>query len=303
METTESQIRCLVESAKIGKVLKEKLINFARSNDVELDLLKTDIHNLKADYAEKSERLEEKIRSLQNDESKNDRIEVTSFEMKINILQKSLMDFKAEFVNRFNSFEAKFTTYADVVKNGPVEVLTEIGSKLDVVKEKMEADTEQKQIEKKALNIIVFNIPENKSVPLQSQFDSCKKDFKVLQDVLGENRIEKHELKSLYRIGKFEVGKVRPIIVKLNDAKAKERLIKLRNLKYVTHEFEVKIYINPDRTIEQLKTFKKLREELKIKQAMAEKNNLNVRYVIKNNKIIEATNDIFRYDAHKLWDE
>ena len=303
MDTTESQFRCLVESAKIGKVLKEKLINFARSKDVELDLLKTDISNLKADYAKKSERLEEKIHSLQNHESKNHHIEVTSFEKKINILQKSLMDFKAEFVNRFNSFEAKFTTYADVVKNGPVEVLTEIGSKLDVVKEKMEADTEQKQIEKKALNIIVFNIPENKSVPLQSQFDSCKKDFKVLQDVLGENRIEKHELKSLYRIGKFEVGKVRPIIVKLNDAKAKERLIKLRNLKYVTHEFEVKIYINPDRTIEQLKTFKKLREELKIKQAMAEKNNLNVRYVIKNNKIIEATNHIFRYDAHKLWDE
>jgi len=243
MDTTESQFRCLVESAKIGKVLKEKLINFARSKDVELDLLKTDISNLKADYAKKSERLEEKIHSLQNHESKNDHIQVTSFEKKINILQKSLMDFKAEFVNRFNSFEAKFTTYADVVKNGPVEVLTEIGSKLDVVKEKMEADTEQKQIEKKALNIIVFNIPENKSVPLQSQFDSCKKDFKVLQDVLGENKIEKHELKSLYRIGKFEVGKVRPIIVKLNDAKAKERLIKLRNLKYVTHEFEVKIYL------------------------------------------------------------
>ena len=303
MDTAESQFRCLVESAKIGKVLKEKLINFARSKDVELDLLKTDISNLKADYAKKSERLEEKIHSLQNHESKNDHIQVTSFEKKINILQKSLMDFKAEFVNRFNSFEAKFTTYADVVKNGPVEVLTDIGSKLDVVKEKMEADTEQKQIEKKALNIIVFNIPENKSVPLQSQFDSCKKDFKVLQDVLGENRIEKHELKSLYRIGKFEVGKVRPIIVKLNDAKAKERLIKLRNLKYVTHEFEVKIYINPDRTIEQLKTFKKLREELKIKQAMAEQNNLNVKYVIKNNKIIEATNHIFRYDAHKLWDE
>ena len=142
-----------------------------------------------------------------------------------------------------------------------------------------------------------------RSVLIEKCILICKKDFKVLQDVLGENRIEKHELKSLYRIGKFEVGKVRPIIVKLNDAKAKERLIKLRNLKYVTHEFEVKIYINPDRTIEQLKTFKKLREELKIKQAMAEQNNLNVKYVIKNNKIIEATNHIFRYDAHKLWDE
>ena len=53
MDTAESQFRCLVESAKIGKVLKEKLINFARSKDVELDLLKTDISNLKADYAKK----------------------------------------------------------------------------------------------------------------------------------------------------------------------------------------------------------------------------------------------------------
>ena len=69
-----NRIRCLVESAKVGKVLKEKLINFARSNNVELDLLKTDKHSLKADYAEKSERLQEKILSLQNDESKNDHI-------------------------------------------------------------------------------------------------------------------------------------------------------------------------------------------------------------------------------------
>ena len=76
-------------------------------------------------------------------------------------------------MNRFNSFEAKFSTYADIVKNKPVEVLTDISSKLDVVKDKIDADTEQKQIEKKRLNTIVINIPENKSVPLQSQFDSC----------------------------------------------------------------------------------------------------------------------------------
>ena len=75
---------------------------------------------------------------------------------------------------------------------------------------------------KKRLNIIVFNIPENKGVP---QLDGCKKDFKVLQEVLGENKIEKHELKSLYRIGKFEDGKIRPIIVKLNDKKLKKDLL------------------------------------------------------------------------------
>ena len=251
---------------------------------------------------------------------------VISLEEKVTELQRSFLEFKTEFSSKFEKFESKFSTYvdametmkpknffskintkinsfeatyADIVKNKPVEVLTDINNKLDVVKGKIEADNEQKQIEKKRLNIIVFNIPENKGVP---QLDGCKKDFKVLQEVLGENKIEKHELKSLYRIGKFEDGKIRPIIVKLNDKKAKERLIKLRNLKYVTNEFEVKIYINQDRTIEQMKKFKKLREELKRKQVLAEQNNLNIKYLIKNNEIVEATNHLFRFDTQRLWD-
>ena len=60
---------------------------------------------------------------------------------------------------------------------------------------------------------------------------AARKISKSIQEVLGENKIEKHELKTLYRIGKFEDGKVRPIIVKLSDTKAKEKLIKLRNPK------------------------------------------------------------------------
>ena len=302
MDTTESEIRSLVESAKISKILKDKLISYARAKDVELDLLKTDIRNLKADYARKSEVLEERILNLENNEITTNQLKVTSFEKKINQLQKSLLEFQTEFVKRFDNFEAKFISYANAVKNKPDKVLTDISSKLEVVKEKIEADNEQKQIEMKALNIIVFNIPEEKSDLLQNQFDSTKKDFKILQEVLGENKLKKHELKTLYRIGKFEVGKIRPIIVKLSDAEAKQRLIKLRNLKYVTQEIETNIYINPDRTIEQLKTFKKLRAELKRRQAIADQNNLNIKYMIKNNKIVEAKNHLFRYDAQKFWD-
>ena len=326
----ETEIKALIESSKIGKLLKEKLIAFGFKKDNEFNSLQADICRLKTEYNEKSKSIEKSIVEIQNDDKYvmfSNR--VISLEEKITELQRSFFEFKTEFSSKFENFESKFSTYADametmkpkdfffkintkinsfeatyadIVKNKPVEVLTDIKSKLDVVKDKIDADNEQKQIEKKRLNIIVFNIPENKGVPLQGQFDSCKKDFKVLQEVLGENKIEKHELKTLYRIGKYENGKVRPIIVKLSDTKAKERLIKLRNLKYVTHEFEVKIYINQDRTIEQLKMFKKLREELERKQAMAEQNNLNIKYVIKNNKIVEATNHLFRYDTQKLWD-
>ena len=70
----------------------------------------------------------------------------------------------------------------------------------------------------------------------------------------------------------------------------------------MTNDFEVKIYINQDRTIEQLKKFKKLREELKRKQVLAEQNNLNINYLIKNNEIVEATNHLFRFVTQKLWD-
>ena len=69
----------------------------------------------------------------------------------------------------------------------------------------------------------------------------------------------------------------------------------------MTKELKVKIYINPDRTIEQLRLFKKFREKLKRKQTMVKRNNLNIKYVIKNNKIVKASNHHFRYDAQALW--
>ena len=64
---------------------------------------------------------------------------------------------------------------------------------------------------------------------------------------------------------------------------AKNRLLKLRNFNYC-----INIYINSDRTILELKSYKRLKEEIKQKRAIAEHNNLNIRYVIRNNKIVEG---------------
>ena len=106
------------------------------------------------------------------------------------------------------------------------------------------------------LNVIIFNIPEDINVSTKNSPDSCKKDFQVLQEVLGTNQIKKHELKTLYRVGKIEEGKTRPIIVKLNDKNAKQRLLKLRNLKYTQLETQSNVYINPDRTVKEIKVSK-----------------------------------------------
>ena len=57
-------------------------------------------------------------------------------------------DFFSEINTKINSFEA---TYADIVKNKPVEVLTDINNKLDVVKDKIEADNERKKDSKEKI--------------------------------------------------------------------------------------------------------------------------------------------------------
>ena len=61
-------------------------------------------------------------------------------------------------------------------------------------------------------------------------------------------------------------NRCRPIIIKLNDLNAKQRLLKLRNLKGKDNP----VYNNPDRTASELSAFKKLREKLKTKQQLAD---------------------------------
>ena len=58
--STEAEIRTLVESAKIGKGSKEKLISFGKAKDEELKSLKGDMLILKHDHEEKSQNLEKK---------------------------------------------------------------------------------------------------------------------------------------------------------------------------------------------------------------------------------------------------
>ena len=85
---------------------------------------------------------------------------------------------------------------------------------------------------------------------------AVKRTFKSYKKCLEQIKLKKHELKTLFRVGKIEEGKIRPIIVKLNDKNAKQRLLKLRNLKYTQLETQSNVYINPDRTVEEIKSFK-----------------------------------------------
>ena len=79
-------------------------------------------------------------------------------------------------------------------------------------------------------------------------------------------------------------------------------MLKLRNLKTFNGEIESKVYINPDRTFLEIEAFKALRKEVKLKQAIADEKRLNLKYVIRNNKIVELSKQPFRYRSQDIWD-
>ena len=90
----------------------------------------------------------------------------------------------------------------------------------------------------------------------------------------------------LYRVGRITKNKIRLIIIKLNDMATENRSLKLRNLKVLDNDKETNIYTNPGRTKLELKAYKRLNEEIKQKRVIKEQNNLNIKYVLRNNKII-----------------
>ena len=298
--SAEAEIKALIESSKIGKQLKEKLIAFGSRKDNEFSDFQAEIVKLKKEYKVKSKNMEKSIDQIQKDEFSCSRID--KLENKITELQKSFLEFKSEFSSKFDKLETKLSKYADAMKKSePTEVITNISTKLNFVAEKIEAESEQKLKEKKALNVIIFNIPECK-IPTNSALENCKNDLKIVQKLLGENKLKKEEFKSLYRVGKIADNKNRPIIIKLNNLASKHRLLKLRNLKIVNGESELKVYINPDRTFLELEAFRALRKEVKVKQAIADEKNLNIKYVIRNNKIVESTRQPFHYRSQDIWD-
>ena len=214
--SVEAEIKALVESSKIGKLLKEKLIAIGNKKDNEFSCIQAEMVKLKEDYNKKSKTIENNIDQIQNDESScnknlihNRRID--NLENRIMELQKSFSDFKAEFSSKFNKLETIFSKYADTIqKSEPTEIITNISTKLNFVAEKIEAESEQKLKEKKALNIIIFNIPESKN-PTDSALENCKTDLKVVQQVLGEKRIKKKSLSHFIELVKLQITKSDPL--------------------------------------------------------------------------------------------
>lgn len=303
---SELEIRAVIENCKINKATKESLLQIGKNNDKKFQALENEILNLKNQYENKIKELEISIKNTQKTHEKvfNKQTTEKSLDQKISLLNESFIKFKTEFCQKFDNFEKKLSMYAEASTNSfqkPTDFISNIDSKLSLVTHQIHAETERKLKEKKALNVIVFNIPENSSNASVYKVEDAKNDLNKIQKALGSNKIDETELDTLYRIGKYNCNKTRPIILKLLTQSSRKRLLGLRNLNLQHEGKQLSIYINIDRTKLELEHFKKLRIELKKRQDEAVSKNLNIRYVIKQNKIVESTQLPFRYNAQDLW--
>ena len=84
------------------------------------------------------------------------------------------------------------------LQNNPTSL---IDSKLTLVTEKINAESERKLKDKKALKVIIFSVPESCNSPSVYTIENAKKDLNLIQDSLGSNKLTETELNTLYRVG------------------------------------------------------------------------------------------------------
>ena len=214
---------------------------------------------------------------------------------------------KTHLENLETRFNKKVETYADAV-NSNIEkntennkVIHEIEKNLCSVREnietKIDQDEETKAKKRKENNVIIFNIPENKT---DDNAEDFKQDLIKLKKVF-ENRVvlEKQDIKAVFRIGTYKSNptKPRPILMKLSSIDKKEELLKIRNLKFIDDDKQIhKVYVNVDRTKKEQEQYKQLVELLKIKRA----ENPGKTFGIRGNNVIELSSP-FRFDPQKFW--
>ena len=214
--------------------------------------------------------------------SKVDKVmeKANSLEVETNILKTDMSDVKT----RLEKVEKKL---AGSVKQ-------EIGSAL----------SEQADIEKRKMNLVVFNLPEPKNTE-NTVWDNPRKieeDTKALKAIIEDElhiNLPETAMVSVRRLGKLDtesdsakkgIPKPRPVKIVFADLQKKRNILsEAKMLRKCTSEVAQKLFINPDLTPEQRKIDQELRKEMWRRRS---ENNENV--VIRRGKIVEADHEVLK---------
>ena len=151
-------------------------------------------------------------------------------------------------------------------------------------------EEEMKLQEKKKNNLIFFKFPEE---TFDTHDELMMDDFNKLKEACEPIELKEKDISQLFRVGKKETGKTRPILVTFKEEELRMKILKKsRDMEIKTEDGElIKVSVSTDKTPKQRETERKLREEIAKRKAQGE-----VDLVIRNEKIVP-----FRRSAQKTW--
>ncbi len=144
----------------------------------------------------------------------------------------------------------------------------------------------------KANNIILFNMPESEG----EKQKAYKDDVEKIKTLFEELKLEKEDVKQIFRIGKTAADRPRPIIVKFNNEEKRKDALKLRNVYYKNNQTQenIKIFITVDRTVNEQIQHKKLVQQLRDMKSQGKEN-----LFIRNGEIVTILP--FRPNPQQYW--
>ena len=189
--------------------------------------------------------------------------------------------------------------------------MTNVKDRLEKVEKKLQGSVhkeigsalnERTDIERRKLNLVVFNLPESECPP-EIEKNAWDLPQKIEKDIASITKIIEEELKieinedellvDARRLGKKPVGesgdkpKPRPLKIVFRDmAKKREVLTAAKNLRKSTDKVAKGLFINPDLTENQRKLDKELRE----KMWQRRENGENV--VIRRGELVTASHEV-----------
>lgn len=206
-----------------------------------------------------------------------------------------VMDKLCEMDSKYNSLLEKFEEQALIneklmTKIQQLEIkiarLEQQDSHTTPIENTKEAIQEISEREYRKKNLMLFGVDElNSDEPEERKAHDMDITRKILEAACPE--VIKDGLK-VYRIGKREQGKTRPVKVLMETEEDVKKVIKKAVITKTNKQF-AKLAFSTDKTKQQLAQYKLVREELK-RRSVAGEENLKIRYVKGEPRIIKLKN-------------
>lgn len=193
-----------------------------------LDNLIAVIEKLMAKYEHIESRLADKL----------DMGEAVKLEFRIKQVEDKLSTLGNDFESRLVPIENQFQTTnigTNILVNDPDEEKIKV-----VVQEEMDKISgNQKDLENRKSNIIIFRVPEKKTERVAERSANDTVYVKDLLDCVFNMKVQEGDIAKMYRLGRWSEGINRPLLVAFKDCEMKDYIMSnLRNLKQPVEKFQ-----------------------------------------------------------------